>query len=50
VAFVARVSPALAQALQILYKEGRPAAYRHQELDDLVKKNDTSHSQEVRQP
>jgi len=50
VAFVARVSPALAQALQILYKEGQPAAHRHQELDDSVKKNDTSHSQEVRQP
>jgi hypothetical protein len=50
VAFVARVSPALARALHTLYMKGSPVEHRRQELDDLIKKNDSSHQSEVRQP
>lgn len=50
VAFVARVSPALAQALQTLYANAQPVPHRKEELDALTKKNNVSHSGEVMLP
>ena len=50
VAFIARLSPALARAFQQLREEAQPAPHRRQELDALGKKNTRSRSPEVRQP
>jgi hypothetical protein len=47
VAFVARISPALAQAMQTLHKDAQPVAHRKKELSDLIKKNDPNHGREV---
>ena len=50
VAFVAGVSPALAEAMQTLHREGHPVAHRRQELDDSIKKNGASHPGKERLP